>query len=235
MTHQKLSDKVYEYILAQVMTGTFAIQARLPSEMKLAELLHVSRPVVREALHRLREDGLIASRRGSGSVVIRRPNQAISGFAPIGTIGDIQRCFIFREAIEGEAAALAARYHSGLALKKIRIVADTLNDLLALHKPGAEKDFEFHLAITEATGNQFFSSTLQAIREQIVTGLTLNHGLSLIQSDKDRALIKDEHEAIYAAIAARDEDAARQAMRSHINQARKRIFDGVVVDSDMAH
>lgn len=230
MTYQKLSDKVYEYILAQVMVGAFAVQTRLPSEMRLAELLHVSRPVVREALQRLREDGLIASRRGSGSLVIRRPNQAISGFAPISTIADIQRCFIFREAIEGEAAALAARYYNGPALKKIRIFLETLNELLTQNKPGADEDFEFHLAIAEATGNQFFSATLMAIREQITTGLTLNHKLSLSQSAKDMILIRNEHEAIYAAIAARDEEAARHAMRAHINQARKRIFDGTVVD-----
>jgi DNA-binding FadR family transcriptional regulator len=222
----KLSDTVYEFILGQVMVGAFPVNSRLPAEVDLAERLRVSRPVVREALQRLREDGLIASRKGSGSVVMRQPDQAIHGFAPINSIADIQRCFIFREALEGEAAALAARYHDERTLTGLRDALAALRSLTKHCKVGTEEDFAFHHAVAEATGNHFFTSTLLAIRSQTATGIDLNRNLSMVQSAERRLVVQREHEAIYAAIAARDEEGARQAMRRHIDQARKRIFEG---------
>ena len=56
----KLSDRVYDHVLSQIIVGIFPVNSRLPPETRLADQLGVSRPVVREALMRLREDGLIA-------------------------------------------------------------------------------------------------------------------------------------------------------------------------------
>lgn len=60
-------------------------------------------------MERLRADGLIASRQGAGSFVLRRSAQDVYNYAPIDSIADVQRCFTFRAALEGEMAALAAR------------------------------------------------------------------------------------------------------------------------------
>ena len=73
---RSLSDVAYEQILADIMDGVFAENARLPAEGALAERFGISRPVVREALARLRDDGLIVSRQGSGSYVTARPARA---------------------------------------------------------------------------------------------------------------------------------------------------------------
>jgi GntR family transcriptional regulator, transcriptional repressor for pyruvate dehydrogenase complex len=62
MASNKLSDRVYEYILDQLIAGAFPVNTRLPTEFELAQRLSVSRPVVRDALQRLREEGLLASR-----------------------------------------------------------------------------------------------------------------------------------------------------------------------------
>lgn len=222
----KFSDRVYEYILGQVLMGTFAVGSRIPTEMELAQRLDVSRPVVREALQRLRDDGLLASRQGSGSVVVRRPDRAISGFAPIGCIADIQRCFVFRHALEGEAAALAARNHDTAAMGRLRKALEALELASAQHRIGTDEDFAFHFAVAEATGNHFFTSTLTAIREQIATGIEVNRNLTLIQPRERVVTVQKEHQMIYAAIAVRDEAGARQAMRDHIEKARRRVFEG---------
>ena len=50
----KLSDVLYNDILAQIRYGDFRDQPRLPSEMELSQRFSVSRPIVREALGRLR-------------------------------------------------------------------------------------------------------------------------------------------------------------------------------------
>lgn len=60
-------DQVYGQIFGRIMTGHFPVGARLPSEAALSTTFKVSRPVVREALMRLQRDGLVESRKGSGS------------------------------------------------------------------------------------------------------------------------------------------------------------------------
>ncbi|MEZ7881334.1 MAG: GntR family transcriptional regulator, partial [Rhodospirillales bacterium] len=104
----KLSDQAYERILAKIVDGQFPENSKLPAEIELSKQLEVSRPVLRQALARLRQDEVISSRQGSGSFVMRRPASQMLDFAPVGSIADIQRCFEFRAAVEGAGAALAA-------------------------------------------------------------------------------------------------------------------------------
>jgi DNA-binding FadR family transcriptional regulator len=222
----KLSDRVYDHVLSQVIVGIYPVNSRLPPETRLADQLGVSRPVVREALMRLREDGLIASRQGAGSFVMRRPAEDVYNYAPLGSIADIQRCFIFRIAIEGEAAALAARDHDAEGLRRIIDAIAALDRVIEEGALGVEEDIALHRAVAEATGNRFFTATLAALEAQVAVGITLNRNLSLIQP-RDRLLRgQKEHRAVLDAIAAKDEAAARAAMRLHIENARKRVFEG---------
>ena len=221
----KLNDRVYDHVLGQIIVGIFPVNSRLPPETRLADQLGVSRPVVREALMRLREDGLIASRQGAGSFVIRRPADDVYNYAPLSSIADIQRCFVFRIAIEGEAAALAARDHDTDGMVRIRNALDELDRVIEHGTLGVEEDIAFHRSVAEATGNRFFVATLAALHAQIASGITLNRNLSLIQP-RDRILTGQlEHRQVVDAIALRDESGARAAMRLHIENARKRVFD----------
>lgn len=222
----RLSDRVYEYILDQLITGAFPVNSRLPTELELARRMSVSRPVVRDALQRLREEGLLASRQGSGTVVLKKPGSAVAAFAPISSIADVQRCFVFRYAIEGEAAALAARQHDRVAVNRLGEALAALEAAGKEARPAEAEDFAFHYAIAEATGNHFFSSTLMAIREQIAAGILINRNLSLLQPARRIGVVQKEHEAIYKAIAAGDDAKARQAMHKHIENARRRVFEG---------
>lgn len=60
---QKLSDRVYGDILDRIMQREFGVSERLPSEEQLASHYGVSRPIMREALARLRDDALVRSQR----------------------------------------------------------------------------------------------------------------------------------------------------------------------------
>jgi DNA-binding FadR family transcriptional regulator len=91
-TEAKRSSAIYHQIVELIVTGEFAVNNRLPSEIELARRFGASRPVVREALARLRDDGIVVSRQGSGSYVKQRPDMAVLHFAPFGSIADIQRC-----------------------------------------------------------------------------------------------------------------------------------------------
>lgn len=64
-----VADQVYEQILGDVVGGEFAAGDALPSERRLAEVFAVSRPVIREALQRLAQAGLVEVRQGDATKV----------------------------------------------------------------------------------------------------------------------------------------------------------------------
>ncbi|MGZ4489800.1 MAG: FadR/GntR family transcriptional regulator [Nocardioidaceae bacterium] len=66
---RSVTDGVFEQILSDVVAGTLEPGAPLPSERRLAELLGVSRPVVREALQRMAQAGLVDVRHGGATTV----------------------------------------------------------------------------------------------------------------------------------------------------------------------
>ncbi len=221
-----LADMTYEKVLALIVDGSLAVGSKLPTEHDLSTRFEVSRPVLRQALKQLREDGLIVSRQGSGSYVTRRPDQAVLTFAPVGSIADIQRVFEFRAAIEGEAAALAAERRSEADLRAIRAALEELDRCIRDGDLGVEADEAFHSAVCEASGNPYFVNARRSMRDNIITGLNLTRSLSLTKPRERLQLVQDEHRQIRAAIEGRDPAEARAAMRRHIENARKRVFDG---------
>ncbi len=221
-----LSDRVYEKILALIAGGEIPVGAKLPTEHTLSEELEVSRPVLRQALKQLREDGVIVSRQGSGSFVQRRPEEAALEFAPVGSIADIQRTFEFRAAIEGEAAYLAADRRSEADLAKMHDQLSELDRCIRDGELGVETDEAFHEAICTASGNQYFSIARTSMKANILTGLNLTRNLSLTKPHERLELVQQEHYQIFEAIKNKDADAARTAMRLHVENARKRVFEG---------
>lgn len=221
-----LSDRVYDHVLSQIVIGIFPVNHRLPTEQQLATRLGVSRPIVREGLQRLRDDGVIKSRQGAGSYVIRRPDKQVLSFDPVSSVADIQRCFTFRMAVEGEAAALAASQHNADSLRKIADALAKLDASLAGLTDGVEEDIAFHISIAIATENHFFVSTMAAITDQVRVGIGINRRLTISQPKARRLAVRDEHIAIYEAIAACDVAGARTRMRRHLENARLRLFEG---------
>lgn len=223
---EKLSDRLYARIFEGIVQGEYPPDSRLPSETALARRFAVSRPVVREALARLRDHGLVASRQGSGSYVRRRPDSAMLSFAPVGSIGDIQRCFEFRAAFEGRAAGLAATRHDEQNLGRIGRALAELAAAIDNGTLGVDADFAFHHAIAAATRNHFFTATLSMLESQTRFGMTLSRNLSLRQATARRRTVQEEHERVAEAIARRDAAAAERAMNEHIENAWRRMLDG---------
>jgi DNA-binding FadR family transcriptional regulator len=223
---QKLSDYVYEQIFARIIDGNYRVNTKLPPEVDLAEEFQLSRPVVREALAKLRDDGVIVSRQGSGSVVTRRPDNAILRFAPIGSIADMQRCFEFRAEVEGAAARLAAARRDELALAEIAQALRALDECVEQGLLGVKEDLTYHMAICKASKNQFFIATLASIQTQISFGMNLTRNLSLTHPVSRLQLVQNEHKAIYEAIRQQEAQTAREAMVTHITNAKTRVFEG---------
>lgn len=69
VTRRSVSDDVFEQIVNDVVAGEFTPGSNLPSERRLAEVLGVSRPTVREALRRLAHAGVVEVRQGGATTV----------------------------------------------------------------------------------------------------------------------------------------------------------------------
>jgi len=69
VARRSVPDEVYDQLLGELMEGDLAAGERLPSERRLAEVLGVSRPAVREALQRLSYAGYVDVRQGDTTTV----------------------------------------------------------------------------------------------------------------------------------------------------------------------
>ncbi len=69
VNRRSVPEDVFEQIVAEVLSGEMQPGETLPSERRLAEVLGVSRPAVREALKRLTAAGLVEIRQGDATTV----------------------------------------------------------------------------------------------------------------------------------------------------------------------
>lgn len=222
----KLSDIVYAKIAASIRSGNYPVESRLPTENELAETQGVSRPVVREALARLRMDGIVVSRRGSGTYVQRTESLSARPLPALQSIADMRRCIEFRISLEGEAA-----WHAAQGPLDHRVALDDamakLQTDLARHVLEPDHDFAFHAAVALATGNRFFHEMMGSMQPTILTAMQITPSFMPIRSHERLATLHEEHEVIYAAIVKNDPDVARDAMRTHLANAMQRVFEGL--------
>ncbi|MFM0049096.1 FadR/GntR family transcriptional regulator [Caballeronia grimmiae] len=220
-----LADRIYSDILSSIIEGEFKEGDRLMTEHALAERFATSRPTVREALARLRADGIIVTRRGSGTMVGRRPDPNVRRFAPLETLSDIRRCYEFRIVTEAGAAELAASKADEDDISAIQDAWDRLERVVeAQQGTGAKDDFAFHLAVARASKNQFFITALSFIEEQVVFSMNLSRNLSLVKTLERQRLVQREHLDVLDAIRARDSARAADAMKTHLENALDRMF-----------
>lgn len=227
----KLSDVLYNDILNQIRGGHFKTDTRLPSEKELAQRFEVSRPIVREALRRLRDDGLIYSRQGAGSFVSYEgetpdTQSEHDALPPLKSILDVRKFYEFRLAIEGEAAFWAAANHDAQTLRAIKAELDALEVAIRTDQIGVMQDFDFHMSIATATGNQYFEATLSLLRPHLNFLIDLARSFSISVSMEHLLRVQAEHEKVYRAIEKRDSEGARESMREHIGNAQRRVFEG---------
>ena len=218
-----LPDRIYAHVVEAILRGDFAPSNKLPTEGALASQFGVSRPTVREALSRLRSDGIIDSRRGAGSTVIRAPGTPVPA-TPIKSLADIERYYAFRSCIEMGAAAGAAEFHDASDLEELRTAFDALTAAMESGQAGADEDVRFHLAIARASHNPFFVATIATVAP-IRQFIELARNVTDKKSQERVRTTQAEHQAVIDAIARRSPAEAAEAIRSHILNARRRIFE----------
>lgn len=226
LVHKKrLGDFVFEKLLRAVKSGAYRPDERLPSEHELALEFQVSRPVVRDALQRLRAQGLIYSRRGAGSFVRNPGVREPLGFGQLENLSDLRQCYEFRLTLEPQAAASAAERHDEQSLGRIAEALNLLRVATDQRRHREDADFMFHFAIANAARNQYFTTAMDALEDHIAVGMQF-HGISLRLTSGGLQHAFAEHAEIFDAIRNRDAEAARAAMRKHLEGSRDRLFEG---------
>ena len=198
---------------------------KLPTESAIMQVYGVSRTVVREALSKLQAAGLVETRHGVGTFVLQP--RATSMFslegADLATAVDVLAVLELRISLETETAGLAALRHTEEQLRGLREALDDFEANVAAGGDTVKPDQRFHLLIAEATGNPYFAD----IMGHLGAGLIPRARVSAIRNHDRRGEylvhVNREHEEIYAAIARRDPDSARAAMRIHLTNSRERL------------
>lgn len=220
-----LAERIYARVVEAILRGDFAPGGRLPTEGALAARFGVSRPTVREALSRLRSDGVIETRRGSGSQVLAPRATSAVAAPPIASLADIERYYAFRCCVEAGAAAAAAEARDAADLEALRAGLEALNAALEAGEPAIEEDVRLHFAIARASHNPFFITTIETTVAPVRQFMELARSVGDRKSPERVRENQAEHQAIVEAIARRSPADAAEAVRVHVLNARRRIFE----------
>lgn len=223
--NRRLADILYGQLLEQIMAGALVRGQQLPTENAMCQAFGASRPVVREALMRLKADGLVEARRGSGTYLIRTPSPNVSRFVQPSDFAGYLRAFEVRNAIEPVAAGYAARRRTPEDMARIGDAADILSSAVEAGEGGLKLDIAFHRAIAAATGNEFFVRQLEVVGAQVEGFITVSLGLTRLGSSQRKSAVQLEHRQIVEAIDMGDAELASVYMRYHLSQARRRLTD----------
>ena len=202
-----------------------------PTEAELAKQHGVSRSVTREAVKMLTAKGLLSARPRQGTLI--QPTATWNLFDPDVLRWLLERKFTvellrhfnqLRIAIEGEAAALAARFGEeddrcriAAGLARMEAAEQGRDDTLAA-------DIAFHVAILQASKNPFYAQFRDVVTTALKTSIRFTNRI------KGRSASIADHAAVAGAIAAGDPDGARQAMRRLIGDVLVLIENGGVVE-----
>lgn len=191
------SDTVHARIRDAIVSSQFRPNHRLVEE-ELAAWLHVSRTPVREALLRLRQDGLVERRRG----------WVVRDHAPQEILGIIEA----RAAAESSAAYLAAGRIDAATLDRLTALCDQMEAPVASHMELSPLNDEFHDTVTEASGNVLL---MQFARRTRINYWNFTRPVVLGPDDDD--LTAASHRALVRALRAGDADGAQRVVREHID------------------
>jgi len=220
-THDVLTDKVYAELKRDIHQGKITSGARLV-ERSIAESKHVSRTPVREALRRLRSEGLTEYYPRRGFVVAAFSSQ------------DIDEIFVLRETLEGLAIRETA----------VRIGPAELDELYALLPPMQRAADAGHIEAMRRLNQSF--------HQRIIELSGMRHLLELVTELGDRiehfrrqslsmpgrpSHTIQEHRLIVDNLRENDPDLAEAAMRLHIRRAREaaRLTLGLAGDGGPRH
>ncbi|WP_019142321.1 FadR/GntR family transcriptional regulator [Noviherbaspirillum massiliense] len=224
MASAKMPDRVTATLSELIRSGEYPAKSRLPSEMEMARQFGVSRTVIREAVSRLKSEGLVESRQGSGVFVREIGPDTPFRIDPavVESILSVLQVVELRRGLEAEMAALAAERASKVQIAAIGVKLRAIDRAVAAGKDGVDADMEFHRSIARATGNPHFQALWDFLSQFLKKAMTITRAWEATREESNEQ-VRDEHQAIFDTITRRDPEAARSAARHHMEMSARRI------------
>ena len=180
--------------------------------------------MVREAVTRLRAEGLVETFQGRGSFVLAlpEPTSFTVEASAIRSHHDVLAMVDFRLGVESEAAYLAAARRTPEAAEEVRAALEAFS--AAGPDEAVEADFAFHRAVAAATGNRFYLELIDSLGPMMIMlpRTRLPEEFSLTDATHVER-VRREHDNVAAAVLAGDPETARAAMRVHLGNTRRRL------------
>jgi DNA-binding FadR family transcriptional regulator len=217
----KAARQISESLKKRILAGEFPPGSYLPAAGLLLEEFGVSRPTLREALNALETDGLIQLRRGpNGGAIVQNPDNAaiirqlqfLLRFE--GTT--IEELMDVRLVVDPLAARLAAERGDNEDIARIGQSLERQRDkeMLKNHEAWFKENLYFHWAIAMASRNPVVRLLSESLHN-----ITLDGGLKIKFKQSERLQSIEEHQAVYDAIAAGNEDEAADSIRRHLERS----------------
>ncbi len=202
-------------IIELVQSGRLPLSSRLPAERRLAEMLQVSRPSIRQAIKALEAMGIVVCRVGDGNFITSKASAANLLTEPIqfairANKISPRQLFETREVIEVQVSGLTATRATPEGIAAIRLELEEMDRARSNPRLLAEKDYRFHLAIVRACGNPIFELLFEPVSALIWKDLADRMHLF----DPDYTV--DLHRQILRAIESRDSARTMAIMKEHL-------------------
>ena len=199
------SDLAYTRVRGLILSGQLAPGAVLP-QVALAQTIGMSTTPLREALRRLKQEGLVELDAHRDARV-----RALDA-------AEARDLLELRGSLDPLAASLAAERRTEDDLAAVRAAFDALQALST--RPSAsqlESHHRFHAAIHRASHNALLVEVLDGL--WVKTDRYRRHGLEAGRSDDEREARATEHRLLFEAVRDGDPETAAAVMRRHVESS----------------
>lgn len=213
----KRSETLARDLAAYIVDSGLPAGSVLPREHEMIDELGVGRTTLREALRLLESRGILTIRSGPrGGPVVRQPEPSDLTDA-LTLILQFQRATMREVAeartwLEPVVARAAAPMITSVEIERLRTVNKAMKDAIGVDEEQVSlANQQFHRIIAAAASNvvlRIFAETLLTVTERGIEDLH--------QSDTFKRQATRHHDALIAALVARDADAAEEQMRKHL-------------------
>ena len=197
-----LANQIFERLENDILTGKYQ-RGELLTEIKLSEILGVSRTPIREALRRLEQEHLIEET-SKGSLVLGITQE------------DLRDIYLIRQHIEGLAAFRTAQTITDEQLGELSEILD-LQEFYAKRGDAVQikgADHQFHELIYRYSGSNVIYNTLKPLHKKVQKYRQVS-----VQNSARALVSVEEHREILNALAAHDAELAQKMMTEHVINA----------------
>lgn len=208
-SHQQLvksappyAEQAHRVIRSLILDGVYRPGEQL-AEVALSQTLGISRSPIREAFHRLANEGLVE--------LVSRKGAFVSRFDG----ARVESLFEVREALQGMAARLAAARASDDDVRELQRTLGSTKSFLDMNGASSYPlDLDFHRQLARIARNPSLTDKAAEIELQVYVARRRSGARALRVRDAYR-----EHVDIFEAVRDHEPDRAESAMRAHIRNA----------------